>query len=39
MTGSERRTKGVEMIQEVYAGDVATPPEGPLTAPLTAWLT
>lgn len=28
MAGSERRKKGLEMIREVYAGDVVTPPEG-----------
>lgn len=28
MSHAERRKKGVEMLQEVYAGDVAAPPEG-----------
>lgn len=28
MTRSERRERGLEMIAEVYAGDVVTPPEG-----------
>lgn len=28
MGDSERRKRGVEMIQEVYAGDVIVPPEG-----------
>ena len=28
MASSERRKKGIEMINEVYAGDVVTPPEG-----------
>lgn len=28
MAGSERRERGVEMINKVYAGDVVTPPEG-----------
>jgi len=28
MTDSERRQKGLEKIQEVYAGDVPIPPEG-----------
>lgn len=28
MANSERRKKGLEMIREVYAGDVVTPPEG-----------
>ena len=28
MADSERRTRGVEMMNEVYAGDVVTPPEG-----------
>ncbi|MEZ4333370.1 MAG: carboxymuconolactone decarboxylase family protein [Myxococcota bacterium] len=28
MSHAERRKKGLEMIQEVYAGDVVTPPEG-----------
>lgn len=28
MSHAERRKKGVEMIKEVYAGDVVTPPEG-----------
>lgn len=28
MAGSARRNKGLEMIREVYAGDVVTPPEG-----------
>ncbi|HIG71649.1 MAG TPA: carboxymuconolactone decarboxylase family protein [Myxococcales bacterium] len=28
MADSERRKRGVEMIKEVYAGDVIVPPEG-----------
>lgn len=28
MSHAERRKKGLEMIREVYAGDVVTPPEG-----------
>ena len=28
MTRSDRRERGLEMIAEVYAGDVVTPPEG-----------
>ena len=28
MADSERRKRGLEMIKEVYAGDVVTPPEG-----------
>lgn len=28
MASSARRNKGLEMIREVYAGDVVTPPEG-----------
>jgi 4-carboxymuconolactone decarboxylase len=28
MPDSERRQRGLEMIAEVYAGDVVTPPEG-----------
>lgn len=28
MADSERRKRGVEMIQKVYAGDVVVPPEG-----------
>jgi 4-carboxymuconolactone decarboxylase len=28
MADSERRKRGLEMINEVYAGDVVTPPEG-----------
>lgn len=28
MADSERRRRGLEMIHEVYAGDVAVPPEG-----------
>ncbi len=28
MSDSERRQRGVEMIKEVYAGDVVTPPPG-----------
>ena len=28
MTRSKRRERGLEMIAEVYAGDVVTPPEG-----------
>ncbi len=28
MASSERRKRGVEMINEVYAGDVVAPPEG-----------
>ena len=28
MASSERRKKGIEMINEVYAGDVVAPPEG-----------
>jgi 4-carboxymuconolactone decarboxylase len=28
MADSERRRRGLEMLAEVYAGDVATPPEG-----------
>ncbi|MDP6977139.1 MAG: carboxymuconolactone decarboxylase family protein [Myxococcota bacterium] len=28
MADSERRKRGVEMINEVYAGDVVVPPEG-----------
>ena len=28
MSRSERRERGLEMIAEVYAGDVVTPPEG-----------
>ena len=28
MSDPERRQRGVEMIQKVYAGDVITPPEG-----------
>lgn len=28
MTDSDRRKRGLEMIAEVYAGDVVTPPEG-----------
>ena len=28
MSHSERRKRGVEMLEEVYAGDVAAPPEG-----------
>jgi 4-carboxymuconolactone decarboxylase len=27
-THAERRKKGIEMLKEVYAGDVVTPPEG-----------
>lgn len=28
MADSDRRARGLEMISEVYAGDVVTPPEG-----------
>lgn len=28
MADSERRQRGIEMINKVYAGDVVTPPEG-----------
>ena len=28
MASSERRKRGLEMINEVYAGDVVAPPEG-----------
>ena len=28
MSDSERRRRGLEMLTEVYAGDVVTPPEG-----------
>lgn len=28
MASAERRERGLEMIREVYAGDVVTPPEG-----------
>jgi 4-carboxymuconolactone decarboxylase len=28
MSHSERRKRGVEMLEEVYAGDVTAPPEG-----------
>jgi 4-carboxymuconolactone decarboxylase len=28
MADSERRQRGIEMIKEVYAGDVVVPPEG-----------
>ncbi|HEB91010.1 MAG TPA: carboxymuconolactone decarboxylase family protein [Deltaproteobacteria bacterium] len=28
MSDSERRRRGLEMLAEVYAGDVVTPPEG-----------
>lgn len=28
MADSERRKKGLQMLNEVYAGDVVTPPEG-----------
>ena len=28
MANSERRKKGLEMLNEVYAGDVVSPPEG-----------
>ena len=28
MADSERRQRGIEMIEKVYAGDVAVPPEG-----------
>ena len=28
MADSERRARGIEMINKVYAGDVVTPPEG-----------
>ena len=28
MTNSERRERGVEMLNEVYAGDVTAPPKG-----------
>lgn len=28
MADSERRARGLEMLAEVYAGDVVTPPEG-----------
>ena len=28
MADAERRKRGLEMLQKVYAGDVAAPPEG-----------
>ena len=28
MTNSERRKRGIEMLEKVYAGDVVVPPEG-----------
>ena len=28
MADSERRQRGLDMLKQVYAGDVVTPPEG-----------